>query len=74
MFIYEFFKKWFSSNNQPQVQACPNCWGRYEWDNAVKPINIDFEKDRSDIGRARKTFIRKFVDRYVPGRKSKNVF
>ena len=68
MLFSKFFKNWNQDAKAVtfQAEACPNCWGRFEWDNELKPITVDLEKDRSVLGRARKTFIRKFVDRYLP--------
>lgn len=68
MNISNFFREWFgtSQNATFKMEACPNCWGHFEWDNEFKEAAVDLEQDRSAIGRARKTFIRRFVERYLP--------
>jgi len=54
----------FSRNNT--VQSCPNCWGTQEWNNCYQSKAISLDKDRSIVGKARKAFILKFVEKYLP--------
>ena len=68
-----FFKHFFSRFKNPQVETvtfngleCPNCWGQQEWGNEFRPFVANLEKDRTPLGKARKTFIRKFVNKYLP--------
>lgn len=70
-----FFKQFFSRFRTPQAETvtfrgveCPNCWGRQEWGNEFRPYIANLEQDRTEVGRARKTFIRKFVCKYLPKR------
>lgn len=68
MRISEFFKKWFSTSQNAtfKMEACPNCWGRFEWDHEFKQAGVDLERHRSAIGQTKQTFIRRFVERYLP--------
>lgn len=45
---------------------CPNCWGIQQWDDEHQAVNFDLNKDTTFIGKARKGFIQRFTDRYVP--------
>lgn len=72
------FLQFFSRKSHPTTVnttfECPNCWGTQQWGNENKALRFELNKDTTLIGRARKGFIQRFADRYVPGsRKSRRM-
>ena len=46
--------------------ACPNCWGRYEYDGEIRKVARDRQIDVNN-GVARHAFIKNFVVHHIDG-------
>ena len=75
MGLFEWFKK-RKEENQPlfeeeelvEVEVCPNCWGKQEWDNQFLEVIEDRQVDvNNKYENTRKAFIQKFVEDHVDG-------
>lgn len=64
--FFQYLNTKLANATSSSSQECPNCWGIQLWDNEHQAVNLDLNKDTTFIGKARKGFIQRFTDRYVP--------
>lgn len=64
---WSFQKRLASSQkeNEVNINACPNCWGRQEWCDQYIPVSLTQTRDQWDFSKFRNGFILNFVNKYL---------
>ncbi len=71
MGITDFFKSSklkLTSNDIAEAGACPNCWGKQEWEGKFIAFERDRERDIINKDRqAQKAFVQQYIEERVTG-------